>query len=512
MSYNSKLVFKDYIPNQVMLLPPSLEELIEENHPVRVVNDVIDHINLEPLLKQYKPGGTSVYHPRMLLKVLVYGYLSNIYSSRKMEASLKENIHMMWLAAMNRPDHNTIARFRSERLKDALRAVFGQVVELLVEEGLISIKNIYTDGTKIEANANKYTFVWGKAIKTSKERIAHQLDELWDYTQKLAEDEMSSEEKPDFKEIDKEKVNQTIEKIDKALEGKPVCKKVKQKLNYAKKNWPSKLEEYAEKEAIMGENRNSYSKTDPGATFMRMKEDHMLNGQLKPGYNLQISTSNQFIVNYSIHQNPTDTLTLKPHLKYFYDLYQTKPESICADAGYGSEENYEYLERGKIENYIKYNYFHKEQSKKWREDPFRSQNLHYNAEQDKVYCPIGQPMDRIEDRKTKTSSGYPQTYVRYQARNCVGCPLRGSCYKAKGNRIVELNHNLIRHKKHARNQLTSEQGLKHRSKRPWDVEATFAAIKHNRGFRRFNLRGINKVEIEAGLIAIAQNIAKKAVH
>ncbi|MEQ8648100.1 MAG: transposase, partial [Cyclobacteriaceae bacterium] len=157
-----------------MLLPPSLEELIEENHPVRVVNDVIDRINIEPLLKQYKPGGTSVYHPRMLLKVLVYGYLSNIYSSRKMEAALKENVHFMWLSAMNRPDHNTIARFRSERLKDALRQVFGQVVELLVEEGLVSIKHIYTDGTKIESSANKYTFVWGRAIKTSKERIAKQ--------------------------------------------------------------------------------------------------------------------------------------------------------------------------------------------------------------------------------------------------------------------------------------------------------------------------------------------------
>ncbi len=240
---SSNLVFKDYNPSQIILLPPSLEELIDDNHPVRVVNAVIDRINVEPLLKQYKPGGTSVYHPKMLLKVLVYGYLTNVYSSRKMESALKENIHMMWLAAMNRPDHNTIARFRSERLKDTLRQVFGQIVVLLVEEGLVSIKNIYTDGTKIEANANKYTFVWGRAIKTSKERIARQLDELWDYTQKLAEDELSSEEKPDFKEIDQEKVSQAIEKIDQALKAKPVSKRVRQKLSYAKKNWPSKLKE-----------------------------------------------------------------------------------------------------------------------------------------------------------------------------------------------------------------------------------------------------------------------------
>lgn len=508
---NSNLVFKDYTPSQVMLLPPSLEELIEENHPVRVVNAVIDQINVEPLLKQYKPGGTSVYHPRMLLKVLVYGYLTNIYSSRKLEAALKENIHMMWLAAMNRPDHNTIARFRSERLKDALRQVFGQVVELLIEEGLVSIKNIYTDGTKIEANANKYTFVWGRAIQTSKERIAKQLDELWDYTQKLAEEELSSEEKPDFKEIDKEKVNQTIERIDKALEDKPVSKKVKQKLNYAKKNWPAKLEEYAEKEALMGENRNSYSKTDPGATFMRMKEDHMLNGQLKPGYNLQISTSDQFIVNYSIHQNPTDTLTLKPHLQQYQNLYKTNPESICADAGYGSEENYDYLEKQSIDNYLKYSYFHQEQSKKWKENPFRAGNLHYNEEQDKLYCPMGQAMDRIADRKSESSAGYKQTYARYQAKNCNGCSLRGSCHKSKANRIVEINHNLSRHKQKVRQNLFSEQGLAHRSKRPWDVEAVFAAIKHNRGFRRFMLKGTDKVEIEAGLLAIAHNLAKKAV-
>ncbi len=510
MKKQSKLlVFKSYDPNQQMLLPPSLEELIEENHPVRVVNQVIDQINIDPLLTHYKPGGTSVYHPRMLLKVLVYGYLSNVYSSRKMEASLRENIHFMWLSGMNKPDHNTLARFRSERLKDVLRPIFGQIVELLVAEGLVSIKNIYTDGTKIEANANKYSFVWGRAIKTSKERIAKQLDELWSYTQKLAEEELRDEITPDFKEINKEKVIRTIEKIDRALSDKPVDKKVKQKLNYAKKNWGDKLDDYEAKEAILGK-RNSFSKTDPGATFMRLKEDHMLNGQLKPAYNWQISTSDQFIVNYSLHQNPTDTLTLKPHLQQYENLYGNMPTCICADAGYGSEENYDYLEEQHIDHYVKYNYFHKEQTKKWKEDPFKVANLHYNEEKDKVYCPMGQPMDRIEDRQRKTASGHLQTYARYQARNCEDCPLRSRCHKAKGNRVVEINHNLRRHKERVRKKLLSRQGLAHRSKRPCDVEATFAAIKHNRNFRRFRLRGMKKVQIEAGLLAIAHNIAKKA--
>src|SRR5690606_27249299 len=492
-----------------MLLPPSLEELIDKNHPVRVVHDVVERISIEPLLAYYKPGGTSVYHPKMLLKVLIYGYLSNIFSSRKMEAALKENIHFMWLAGMNKPDHNTIARFRSERLKDALKQIFSQVVELLIEEGLVSIRNIYTDGTKIEANANKYSFVWGRAVQTSKERISKQLEELWQDTQKVAEEELGDQKEMDFKQIDREKVTKTIEKIDKALEGKKVNKKVKQKLNYAKKNWPDKLSGYEEKEAALGK-RNSYSKTDKDATFMRMKEDHMLNGQLKPGYNWQISTSGQFIVNYSLHQNPTDTLTLKPHLQQFHELYKIYPESICADAGYGSEENYQYLEESGINNFVKYNYFHKEQTKKWKEDPFKVDNLHYNAENDTVYCPMGQPMERIEGRKRHTASGFEQNIARYQAKNCEGCPLRPQCHKAKGNRVVEINHRLRAYKQKVRENLLSEEGLRHRSKRPADVEPVFGAVKHNKNFRRFMLRGLDKVAVETGLLAIAHNLAKKA--
>lgn len=170
MAKKSTPVFKIYAQNQAMLLPPSLDELIAKDHPVRVVDEVIDKINLTPLLNKYEGGGTSSYHPKMLLKVLVYSYVNNVYSSRKIEESVKENINLMWLAGMNRPDHNTINRFRGERLKDVLREIFVQVVELLVEEGLISLKEIYVDGTKLEANANKYTFVWGKSIKTNKER------------------------------------------------------------------------------------------------------------------------------------------------------------------------------------------------------------------------------------------------------------------------------------------------------------------------------------------------------
>ena len=505
------VVFKAYTQQQAMLLPPSLEELIAADHPVRIVSQVLDKIDIEPLLKQYSGGGSSSFHPRMLLKVLVFAYINNNYSSRKIEAALKENIHYMWLSGMSTPDHNTINRFRSDRLKEVLRQVFTQVVLLLSEEGLLNIKELYTDGTKIEANANRYTFVWGKAIKTSRERIQKQLEELWQYAQNIAAAELPDTDPSGFDKIDAEKVEKTIEQINEALKDKPVSKTVKQKLNYAKNNWPANLKKYEQQEKILGSERNSYSKTDPDATFMRMKEDHMLNGQLKPAYNLQVSSNNQYIVNYSLHQTSTDTTTLQEHTEIYKEQYDKAPELIVADAGYGSEENYQYLMDNHIENYVKYNWFDKDQcSTKHKKHPFTTDTLYYNKEKDYYVCPMGQHMQHISTHQTKTKTGFTQTTHRYQAANCNGCPLRSICHKAKGNRVIEVNHALNRYKQHVKENLNSEQGIHHRKKRPCDVEPVFASIKNNHYFKRFMLRSKPKTEIEAGLLALAHNLRKKA--
>ena len=511
MAKNNKVVFKTYSPAQGLLLPPSLEELIPLSHPVRVVNEVIESVNLEILERAYKGGGTSSYHPKMLLKILVYGYVSNVYSSRKLEAATKENIHFMWLAGMQQPDHNTINTFRGKRLQEALKNIFTQVVELLVAEGALSIKDIYADGTKIEACANRYTFVWGNAIKTNKEKMKKQLEQLWQYTQKVAAEELDEPTPPDFTTISKEKVAQTIEKIDKALSGKPeVSKKVKQKLNYAKNNWPTALDKYAAQEKILN-GRNSYSKTDPDATFMRMKEDHMKNGQLKAAYNVQISTNSQYIVDYSIHPNPTDTTTLPKHIEQHKAQYDEYPQSLTADAGYGSEENYQYLESNHVEAYVKYAGFDKQQSESYyKKNPFASALLHYNEQRDCCYCPMGQTMNCMGSYKKKTSTGFEQTIKKYQAQNCNGCPLRGVCHNSKYNRVIEINHNLNRHKAIAKEKLNTEEGIEKRKQRCFDVEPVFGNIKSNHKFNRFMLRGKTKVTVEFGLLALAQNLRKKA--
>ncbi|QQS39717.1 MAG: IS1182 family transposase [Acidobacteriota bacterium] len=500
-------VFRKYDQNQPMLLPPSYDELIPENHPVRVVNEVIERIDISGIERGYKGGGASSYHPRMLLKVLVYAYLRNIYSSRKMEQALKENIHFMWLSSGAKPDHNTINDFRGKRLSGELEKVFSEVVQLLAGEGVLSLKEAVLDGTKIEANANRYTFVWGKTVKGNRERIKEQLKQLWAYVEKLYEDEEQTPNEPDFEAMDPEAVERAIEEINEALKDKETDPKTRQKLRYAKKNWPKKLAEYEEKEKLLN-GRNSYSKTDPDATFMRMKEDHLGNGQLKPAYNVQASTEGHYILNYTLAQTPADTSALKDHIESYLKKYGGAPESLTADAGYGSEENYEYLGERGITGFVKYNWFHKDVTdKKRREDPFLSDNLRYDEETDTLYCPAGKPMDYIGDKERTSAGGYLQRSRLYKAVNCRGCPMRGPCHKAEGDRVVERNFNLIKHRRRARELLESEEGIEKRKKR-MTVEAVFGNIKQNKGFRRFNLRGIEKVTTEMGLIAIAHNLQR----
>lgn len=504
------VVFKSNHQHQGMLLPPDLHDLIAQNHPVRIVNDVLERVDISGLLAQYKPGGTSSYHPRMLLKVLVYAYINNIYSSRKIEEAVGQNICFMWLSGMSKPDHNTINRFRGQRLQRTLQPIFTQVVLLLCEEGLLSLKDLYTDGTKIEANANRYTFVWGKSIKNNKEKIKQQLNDLWQYAQSVAASELDDTDPSGFDKIDKQKVSQTIEKINEALKDKPTSSKVRQKLSYARRHWPAALDKYEQQEKLMGAERNSYSKTDPDATFMRMKEDHMRNGQLKPGYNVQISTNNQFIVSYSLHQNPTDTKTLIPHLEGHRKNYRQKLNNVTADAGYGSEQNYQWLENNRITGYVKYNQFDRQQNETIRSKKvFAADQLRYDPVKDRYYCPADKPMKNIGQKVKPNKTGFVQTLTRYQAKNCEGCPLRQQCHQGLGNRIIEINHNWNRLKKQAEKRLKTALGIKKRKQRCFDTEPVFGNIKHNHHFKRFMLRGLKKVNVETGLLALAHNLRKK---
>ena len=293
----AKLAIKSDNQNQMMIFPPSLDELIPSNHVVRIVNAVIDHLDISGILSTYRGGGNSCFDPRMMLKVLIYAYLNNIYSSRKIERMLAENICFMWLSGMSRPDYRTINYFRGKRLKTGIDNVFTQVVELLHQEGLVTLNVQYVDGSKVESSANKYTFVWKKSVEKFDARLKQKTDALLKQIEE--KHAIECEEETSSGELTVKDFSERLERIGEKIDESGLNKQEAKIIKKIKEESIPKMEEYREHLEIMGE-RNSYSKTDHDATFMRMKEDHMMNGQLKPGYNVQISTENQFITHYGI--------------------------------------------------------------------------------------------------------------------------------------------------------------------------------------------------------------------
>lgn len=514
----SKQIFKPYQQNQPMLLPPSLEDLIPEGHLVRVVNEMIDEIDMEPLIRQYKGGGTSAYHPKMLLKVIVYAYTQRAFSSRQIAKALRENIHFMWLSGMNQPDHRTINRFRGKVMKSVIDEVFYGILEQLLDRGYIDLGNYFVDGTKLEANANRYSFVWKKNTKRYKAGLQEKVRTLLDQIDELeaAEEERYGdrdyEEVGEGKDIDAEELKKAVKRINERLKKDPKNKQLAKAKGTLEKDYIPREEKYEEQEEKF-QGRNSYSKTDEDATFFRMKDDHMRNGQLKPGYNIQVGTENQFVVGYTIHQRAGDTSCLKEHLEHIKHWLGEYPETLVTDAGYGSEENYEFCQEHDIIPFVKYHSFHYEQKKNYKKKyPYRRENLPYLVEEDQFVCPQGKKLSYRYTRKHITTNGYESTRRVYECEDCEGCPVREECTRSKYNRRLWIGTELEKMKKTAHNLLESPLGKKMRSRRPIEVEAVFGRLKHDWGFRRFLLRGKEKVKTEWGILCIAHNIAKAAVQ
>ena len=502
----AKIIHKNYIQNDNLLFPYSLGDLIPENDPVRVLDAIVNNLDISRIESTYKSGGSSSYHPRMLLKVVLYAYLQNVYSGRKMEQLLRRDVNFMWLSGMQYPDFNTINLFRKNRLADFMDDVFTQIVQMLVDKKFISLEVQYIDGTKIEANANKYTFVWKKSTRKNQEKLDLKVKDILREAEKVLDEELGISYDAPMSAEEMESITREI--ISKMDEKGLSDRKLRKAIGKAEKESVPKMREYEKKLETAGE-RNSYSKTDPDATFMRMKEDAMNNGQTKPGYNVQISTENQFITNYGIFWQPNDQGTLIPYLCSFEQRYGKQSKEVCADSGYGSEMNYEYMFAHEITPYVKYNMFHAEMKRKRKDNPFLPENMYYNAKDNYYVCPMGQHLAFVREIKDTSDLGYISTRSVYMASNCSRCPLRGMCYKGRQERrTIEVNHrnNLLRAK--ARELLTSEKGFMHRSRRPIEPEAVFGQIKHNNRFRRFHYRGNRLVKAEFATVAVVHNLRK----
>ena len=508
----AKIHFKDYNYNQTVLFPQRIDEDIADNDSVRIVDALVESLDMEGFNKLYKEHGRSPYHPKMMLKVILYAYMNNIYSCRKIEKLLYRDIHFMWLSGREKPDFITINRFRN-RVKDEINGVFTQIVLLLCAKGFISLDVEYIDGTKIESKANKYTFVWRKTVEKNRERLLKKIKVLLSQI----DDVIVQDKTPDMETVSftpsmltelADELRSTLEQTSEpsTKEEKATARERRRQLKELEAHC-DKLQEYDNHMKTL-DGRNSYSKNDPDATFMRMKEDAMRNGQTKPGYNLQISTERQFITDFALYPNPTDTLTMIPFLESFAARYGRRAGTVVADSGYGSEENYRYMSENEMTAYVKYNHFHREQRPRFKPDPFKAENFYYNPDGDYCICPMGQKMSRVGTRRSKTGSGYVSEIARYRSIRCEGCPLRCLCFKAQGNRTVEINHRLQRYKQTARELLTSELGRKHRGQRCIEPEAVFGQMKQDFNYKRFRHFGKDKVRMDFAFFAIAFNIKK----
>jgi hypothetical protein len=415
------------------------------------------------------------------------------------------------------------------------------VLELLVEEGYVGLESYFVDGTKVEANANRHKVVWAKSRAKYQERLREKVKEILTEIDAVnaAEDEAYGDKDLDEKEgggeIDAEKLEKKIAELNRRLREQPENKQLAKAVKVLEQDCLPREKRYEEQERKLA-GRNSYSKTDEDATFMRMKEDRGAEKPLpKPAYNVQTGTEGQFVVGFSLHQRVGDTSCLIPHLEGVKASLQTiaqrkpavlpkhdqhppcLPKAISADAGYGSEENYAYLADNQLENYVKYNTFHREQqhhrkAELIRKAHFRTENLPYDPQTDTFTCPANQPLTFHGISHERTENGYWTELRHYEASGCNTCPLKPECTRAKHNRHLRISFRLRDFRQQARTNLLSERGKALRIQRNVEVESVFGHIKHNMRFRRFSLRGLEKVKTEWGLICIAHNMLKLAAR
>ena len=517
-------MFKDYNMNQ-LILPLDLEVKLQNNDIAFHVHHLVESIPQETFEPFLRNTGCPAYHPRMMLKIILCAYSQSVFSGHKIEALLKDSIRMMWLAQGNEPSYRTINRFRVQpEVKELLRECFVQFRTLLVQEKIIDQEAIFIDGTKIEANANKFTFVWKKSIEKYHNGLIEKSNQL--YNELLEKEimphiERESEEQLTIEELNEivQNVEDVISEYDKKIEESSDVeerKTLRSERKFPKQARKQLLDYIVRKQKyqrdfdILG-TRNSYSKTDLDATFMRMKDDYMKNGQLKAGYNLQVATEGQYALAYSLFSNPTDTRTLIPFLDEIEENYFELPKYIVADAGYGSEENYnDILSNRKREALITYNMYMKKQKKKYKQNEFHSANWYYEEKTDRYTCPNQKHLVFTYHSIRKDKYDFTREFKVYECEDCSACPFRSACTKAKeeNNRKLMVNEKWEQQKEYIKEKLSEEKTSSIYRQRKIDVEPFFGFLKANLRFTRFSVRGKSKAENEMGLALMAVNLRK----
>jgi transposase len=500
-------------------LPLNIDYIIPDNDSVRLLSQFVEEMNLSDLFTTYFRFRKNTATPRQMLKIMLYAYMNKIYSSRDIEKACHRDVNFMYLLEDSKaPDHATIARFRTLHFASISKKLLAEVSNFLYEIGEVSGETIFIDGTKIEANANKYTFVWKKAVTKNQAKLLIRLTAFVADCEEQYGIKVVYDNKVTLRHIKKLRKKLYRIKSEESIEfvhgiGRrkmPLQKSIEQIEGYI-----DKLKEYNKKIYNCG-SRNSYSKTDHDATFMRMKEDAMLNGQLKPAYNLQHGVDSEYITWISIGPQPTDTTTLIPFLKEIEENLVFKYKNITADSGYESEENYLFIEKNEQVAFIKPANYEISKTRKYKTDISRRENMDYDEERDVYICKNQKELRVTGTKFEKTKTGYKREKTLYSCEDCKGCPYKTSCIKGNNSKIpmeertkhLEVSKLFQKKRTEDLTRILSEEGCQLRMNRSIQAEGSFADTKEDMSFRRYLCRGGQNVLAESTLLAIAHNINK----
>jgi transposase len=499
--------FIPYDQQQELLLPQSVQEYIPENHIARTVNRIIDRLDITTLICSYDPEGAPAYHPRMMLKVLIYGMLIGIRSSRKIEALLKDSLVFMYLSGRQAPDFRTICRFRRRHLGE-ITGIFDQVVELCVELGMVTGETVFCDGTKVKANAavkhSKTKKQIKKEMKKLKKEVRKMLKEAEDTDEK--EDSLFGNSNPYTGEGKKSTLLTRIERLEQAYEeiseaendvspdDETVSPDEEKETRKEDKTKNKKDKEKGKKK------EKKINITDFDAHIMQFSDK-----TLRPAYNGEVAVDGKENVIVACHltDEATDHHQLQPLIEHAQDN-GIHPDNAAADAGFFSYDNAAYVEEKGITGYIPDHFFAKEEKKETKK--FRKSRFCYDEETDSYTCPAG---NTLSFHHIQTRKDAPDLRV-YQGSACSHCPLKEKCIKAQYRTVSRDPRDYL--KEEMRSRLRTEKGKRLKQERSTKVESVFGNMKHNKKCTQFLLRGKQGAAIEFILMCIALNIEKIFMH
>jgi len=520
--------YREYNQEQTDIFGLDINARIPEHHLVRFVNDLIENMDLTKLHAQYSPEGSPAYNPKMMLKIIVYAYMNGIYTCRKIAKAVRENINFIWLTGDQQPDFRTINTFAWTRCKDVLAEVFCKVVLMAEEKGYLELDSCFIDGTTLRANAGKNSYIWKKSALRYQEQVKTRVDNLFCRIKKLNEEEQLQYGDQDLREVgaqleflnelnveeaEPEEIAQAVEKAQSELQkavdtlkthlpsNAPAIKNINHllsELNKIQKLDVPKLEKYDQQIEIIGKDRNSASKTDNDATFIRMKDS-----LLAPGYVSSISTSNQFVTAVHLYNVPREAVEYTTLMDIHYTSLGTYPKQVIGDAAYGISVNLDYTHKKKIVSYLK--------PPDYKRDYWDSllPGFVYEETKDQWVCPNGKTLT-LDNEEVVRANGPERTVKSYRCEDCQDCPFVQKCipYKNKSGKNLVYDPYLSPLRQETVHNLQSKEGKKLMKKRCIEPEAVFASIKWNSKFSRFTVRSLSKCKNQLLLVLLGHNIQK----